>query len=538
MARPKQEAAPPAGPLTEPAAAARIAAGAHEDPFSVLGLHTVGGGLVIRAFVPGADSIEAVDPETGRRIAALSPVAGAAGMFDGPVPRRKKRFAYRLRVSGGGDTWAEDDPYRFPPVIGEADEYLFAEGTHRRLWEVLGAHVTLHEDVSGTHFAVWAPNAARVSVIGDFNFWDGRRHVMRRRGATGIWEIFLPGIAEGARYKYEIRGPDGAILPHKADPFGFGAEHPPATASVVRDLRGYAWADYGWMTHRDEFNRRDHPVSIYEVHLGSWRRVADDGNRPLSYLEHAEQLVGYARDLGFTHIELLPVSEYPFDGSWGYQPVGLYAPTIRHGTAAEFRAFVEACHAAGLGLIIDWVPGHFPTDAHGLGNFDGTALYEHADPREGFHPDWNTLIFNYGRREVRNYLIANALYWLKEFHVDGLRVDAVASMLYLDYSREEGEWLPNRYGGRENLEAIEFLKELTETLRREVPGCVTIAEESTAWPGVTRPVAEGGLGFTFKWNMGWMHDTLKFFRRDPVHRRYHLEQLTFAMMYENSERFL
>jgi len=394
----------------------------------------------------------------------------------------------------------------------------------------------VHEAVAGTHFAVWAPNAQRVSVVGDFNIWDGRRAPMRRRGATGVWEIFIPGLGEGAIYKYEICGHDGVVLPLKADPVGFGSEHAPANGSVVRRIDGAVWHDGDWMAARAAHHAIDAAVSIYEVHLGSWKRAP--GNRMLSYLELAEQLVDYAADMGFTHIELMPVSEYPFDGSWGYQPVGLFAPTIRHGTPAEFRALIDAAHRRGLGVLLDWVPGHFPTDPHGLGRFDGTALYEHADPREGFHQDWNTLIYNYGRVEVANYLTSNALYWLEEYHVDGLRVDAVASMLYRDYSRAAGEWVPNKDGGRENYEAIGFLQRVNVTAYGEVPGVVTVAEESTAFPGVSRPVDHGGLGFGYKWNMGWMNDTLSYMSRDPVYRRHHHHQMTFSLHYAWSENFI
>lgn len=512
--------------------------GRHTNPFAVLGLHEVGGKLTLRAFVPGAESVDAVDAKTGRKIASLTTVPGAEGVFVGQASRRKSRFAYRLRISKGDDTWIADDPYRFGPVLGELDEHLIGEGAHRRLWDVLGAHVITHEGVQGTHFAVWAPNARRVSVVGDFNGWDGRTHVMRGRGQTGVWEIFVPGIGDGEPYKYELQGQDGTLLPQKADPFAFGAEHPPKTASVVRQLKGHEWTDKGWMNKRQALHRIDRPISVYEVHLGSWRRVPEEGNRPLSYAEHAEQLVSYAKDMGFTHLELMPVSEFPFDGSWGYQPIGLFAPTIRHGTLEEFRAFVEACHNADLGLILDWVPGHFPEDEHGLGRFDGTPLYEHADRKEGFHPDWNTLVYNYGRREVRNFLTSNAVYWLREHHIDGLRVDAVASMLYRDYSRKEGEWVPNVHGGRENLEAISFLQEMNATAYADMPGIMTIAEESTAFPGVSGPTDTGGLGFGFKWNMGWMNDTLSYMAEDPVHRKFHHTKMTFGLHYAFSENFI
>ncbi|WP_424988259.1 1,4-alpha-glucan branching protein GlgB [Microbulbifer sp. S227A] len=515
-----------------------IAAGRFSDPFAVLGLHAVDGKLSVRCFHPDADRAEVLDPRTGRRIMGLDPHPDAPGLFTGIAARRRKPFAYRLRFGAGEQVWEAQDPYRFGPVLGEIDEYLIGEGAHQQLWRVLGAHLTTHEGSAGTHFAVWAPNASRVSVVGGFNNWDGRRAVMRRRGQTGVWEIFLPDVGEGAAYKYELLDGSGGLLPLKSDPVGFGSEHPPQTASVVREIDRHVWADAGWMAGRAARHRPDAPMSIYEVHLGSWRRVPEEGSRPLSYREHADQLVGYARDMGFTHIELMPVSEFPFDGSWGYQPVGLFAPTIRHGTPEEFQAFVDACHAADIGLILDWVPGHFPTDQHGLGQFDGTALYEHADPREGFHQDWNTLIYNYGRREVANYLTANAQYWLGEYHIDGLRVDAVASMLYRDYSREDGQWVPNVHGGRENLEAIAFMQQMNTLTYGTYPGMMTIAEESTAFPGVSAPVDGGGLGFGFKWNMGWMNDTLAYIAEDPVHRKYHHDKLTFGLLYAFSENFI
>jgi 1,4-alpha-glucan branching enzyme len=429
-----------------------------------------------------------------------------------------------------------EDPYRYAPVLGEIDDYLIGEGTHRALWRVLGAHVRAHEGVAGTHFALWAPNARRVAVVGDFNGWDARRHGLRPRGATGVWEIFLPGVGEGAAYKYAITGPDGAALQLKADPVGFGSQHPPENASVVRDIAGYGWRDGDWMARRAGANARTAPISIYEVHLGSWRRKAE--GRRISYREAADELVGYAVEMGFTHLELLPISEYPFEGSWGYQPVGLYAPTVRHGPPHEFRDLVDAAHLAGLGVILDWVPGHFPTDAHGLARFDGTALYEHADPKEGVHRDWNTLIYNYGRREVKNYLIANALYWLEEYHIDGLRVDAVASMLYRDYSREPGQWVPNKDGGNENYEAIDFLRAMNVAAYGAHPGVMTVAEESTSFTKVSAPVHEGGLGFGFKWNMGWMNDTLRYMAEDPVNRKYHHDKVTFGLHYAFSENFV
>ncbi len=518
-----------AEPLVEAGAARAIADGSHGDPFSVLGPHQKGKRWTVTAFVPGADRLTVL---AATEVEAAA-VPGVPGLF---VAEIGKNLPYRLRAGQGDNIWEFEDAFRFGPVLGEMDEYLLGEGTHRRLWQALGAHAITHEGVEGTHFAVWAPNAQRVSVVGDFNVWDGRRHPMRRRGATGVWETFVPEIGEGTAYKYEIRGPGGAILPLKADPVGFGSEHPPKTASVVRRITGAKWADDRWLKERADRQTIDAPISIYEVHLGSWRRAP--GDRMLSYQELAEQLVDYVATMGFTHLELLPISEHPFDGSWGYQPVGLFAPTIRHGTPPEFRAFVDAAHKRGLGILLDWVPGHFPTDPHGLGRFDGTALYEHADPREGFHQDWNTLIYNYGRREVANYLVSNALYWLEEYHLDGLRVDAVASMLYRDYSRGEGQWIPNRDGGRENYEAIELLRRMNITAYGEVPGIMTVAEESTAFPGVSRPANHGGLGFGFKWNMGWMNDTLSYMHKDPIHRKWHHHQMTFGLHYAWSENYI
>jgi 1,4-alpha-glucan branching enzyme len=427
-----------------------------------------------------------------------------------------------------------DDPYRFPPLLGEMDVWLMAEGTHLRPYEVLGATPRTLLGVPGTGFAVWAPNAARVSVVGQFNQWDGRSHPMRLRSECGIWEIFIPGVAAGVAYKYELRTHAGQVLPLKADPCALSAELRPATASIVAPLPPLVPPS----ADRQRANALDAPISIYEVHLGSWRRKPEEGNRWLNWDELADQLVPYASAQGFTHLELLPISEHPFDGSWGYQPIGLYAPTARFGEPAGFRRFVQRCHAQGLGLIIDWVPAHFPNDAHGLGEFDGTALYEHADPREGFHHDWNTLIYNFGRTEVRNFLVGNALYWLERYGVDGLRVDAVASMLYRDYSRKAGEWVPNLHGGRENLEAIAFLKRVNEVVGVERPQAVTLAEESTAFPAVSRPTYLGGLGFHYKWNMGWMHDSLQYMARDPVHRCHHHGEITFSMVYAFNENFV
>ncbi len=442
---------------------------------------------------------------------------------------------YRLRVkweSGIEDTF--DDPYRFPLVLGEMDVWLLGEGTHLRPFEVLGAQISTMLGIAGVRFAVWAPNASRVSVVGDFNLWDGRRHPMRQRRECGVWELFLPGIGRGARYKFEIRSNSGHVLPQHADPYALQSELRPATASVVCELPAVQPPSH----ERQLANALNAPISIYEVHLGSWRRVTEDGNRWLTWDELADTLVPYVQEMGFTHIELMPVSEHPFDGSWGYQPIGVYAPTSRFGEPAGFGRLVERCHAAGIGLILDWVPAHFPTDIHGLANFDGTQLYEYADPKEGFHNDWNTLIYNLGRTEVRNFLVGNALYWLERFGVDGLRVDAVASMLYKDYSRKAGEWVPNAYGGRENLDAIAFLKRMNEVVGVERPQAITLAEESTAYPAVSRPTFAGGLGFHYKWNMGWMHDTLSYISRDPIYRQHHQGELTFGLLYAFNENFV
>ena len=430
-----------------------------------------------------------------------------------------------------------EEPKNFKPVISDFDQYLIGEGSHNQLWRVLGANVITQQAKKGVHFAVWAPNAQRVSVIGSFNDWNDNQSPMSPAGNTGVWEIFVPNLGEGAIYKFRITGADNVVR-DKADPVGFGSQHPPEKASVVRDIDNYNWKDADWIKKRGKTADRHQPVSIYEVHLGSWRRKYDDNGRPLSYLELAHDLVGYVKYMGFTHIELLPVTEFPFDGSWGYQPVGLYAPTIRFGPPNEFRAFIDAAHDAGLGVLLDWVPGHFPNDAHGMEQFDGTALYEHADPREGFHQDWNTLIPNYGRREVKNYYIANALYWLEEYHLDGLRVDAVASMLYRDYSREDGEWVPNKDGGRENYEAIEFLQEMNTAAYGADNSVMTVAEESTSFPGVSQPVHAGGLGFGYKWNMGWMNDTLQYMKRDPIYRQHDHHLMTFPINWAFTENFI
>jgi len=515
-----------------------LASGDHGDPFAVLGMHEAADGrVVVRACLPGARSVAVVDAAGGRTVADL-PRIHEAGIFAGPAGNRRRRFAYRLRIDWNGQTLEADDAYRFPPMIGDFDLHLLGEGNHLRAYEVMGAHPRTVDGVEGVAFAVWAPNARRVSVVGGFNGWDGRRHVMRLRHGSGIWEIFVPGIGPGEPYKFEIKARDGRLLPLKTDPYAFAAEVPPKTASVVAAERPFPWRDALWCGRRGETNALDAPIAAYEVHLGSWRRKSEEGDRFLTYRELADELVPYVRDMGFTHIELMPVSEFPFDGSWGYQPIGLFAPTSRFGTPDDFRAFVDACHAADIGVLVDWVPGHFPTDEHGLGLFDGTHLYEHADPRKGRHTDWGTLIYNYGRREVANFLLANARYWIDRFHIDGLRVDAVASMLYLDYSRKPGEWVPNQYGGNENLEAVAFLRRMNEVVFAEGGGATTVAEESTAWPMVSRPTYLGGLGFGLKWNMGWMHDTLQYMSKEPIHRRYHLNNLTFGLVYAFTENFV
>ena len=503
--------------------------GRHPAPFEVLGPRRSGNRRWIVTFQPTADSVQVT---VAGKTTPLPRVGG--DVFAGAVPGK----AYTLTMRyGDGSEHITHDPFAFDPMLSDFDQYLVGEGTHKELWRILGAHVTTHQKVDGVHFAVWAPNARRVSVVGEFNQWDGRRHPMRPAGQTGVWEIFLPGVGDGALYKYEVIGADGTVA-LKADPVGFGSQHPPEKASVVRDIEGYGWKDAAWMKSRATRADRRQPVSIYEVHLGSWRRRYDDGGRPLSYKELARDLVGYVKHMGFTHIELLPISEFPFDGSWGYQPVGLYAPTIRFGPPHEFRDLIEAAHAAEIGVLLDWVPGHFPTDEHGLAKFDGTALYEPADPREGFHQDWNTLIPNYGRTEVRNYYIANALYWMEEYHLDGLRVDAVASMLYRDYSRDEGEWVPNKDGGRENYEAIDFLKEMNVAVYGADPSVMTVAEESTSFPQVSHPVHVGGLGFGYKWNMGWMNDTLRYMEKDPIYRQHDHHLMTFPIDWAFTENFI
>ena len=515
------------------AAMEAIVAGQHANPFEILGLHQHGKSWVVRAFVPGALGID-VHTLDGKMAGALAQ-RHAGGFFEGTI-KLTARQPLRFSCSNEGGAWTVIDAYSFGPVLGPMDDYYIGEGNHLRLHDKLGAHPIHHEGADGVHFAVWAPNAERVSVVGDFNGWDGRLHVMRKRLNTGIWETFVPGAHEHQGYKFELLGQGGARLPLKADPFGFAAELRPNTASKVARTDGFTWTDADYLKHRTARDQRRAPMSIYEVHAGSWRLGPD--KRFLTYDELAEQLVAYVKDMGFTHIELLPVSEHPFDPSWGYQPTGLFAPTSRFGSPDGFARFVDHAHAQGVGIILDWVPAHFPTDEFGLAKFDGSALYEHADPRQGFHPDWNTAIYNFGRREVSSFLLNNALFWCGKYHIDGLRVDAVASMLYLDYSRKEGEWIPNKDGGRENLEAIAFLQRMNHEVYGQNPGVVTIAEESTAFPGVSKPTSTGGLGFGFKWNMGFMHDTLEYMKRDAVHRKHHHNDLTFGLLYAFSENFV
>ncbi|WP_131748261.1 1,4-alpha-glucan branching protein GlgB [Frankia sp. Cppng1_Ct_nod] len=523
-----QQGSPPPSLLVEAGELERLVSGSHHDPHSVLGAHPNGGWTIVRALRP--DAMTVVVLTGGERFECDRLHSGgvfAAALPTGTVPD------YRLEVGYSDATHVVDDPYRYLPTLGEMDRHLIGEGRHEQLWKALGAHVRRYPgttgEISGVGFAVWAPNARGVRVVGDFDFWDGRAYPMRSLGAAGVWELFVPDIGGGCRYKYEILGFDG-VWRQKADPLALHTENPPATASVVFES-DYTWGDEAWLARRRRTSWHAAPMSIYEVHLGSWRKG-------LSYRELADELVAYVRDMGFTHVELLPVAEHPFGGSWGYQVSAYYAPTSRFGDPDDFRQLVDQLHQAGIGVIVDWVPAHFPRDIWALGRFDGTPLYEHPDPRRGEQPDWGTYVFDFGRPEVRNFLVANALYWFEEFHIDGLRVDAVASMLYLDYSRPDGGWVPNIHGGRENLEAVSFLQETTATVYRRVPGAVVIAEESTAWPGVTRPTHLGGLGFGFKWNMGWMHDTLDYLAREPVFRSYHHQQLTFSMMYAYSENFI
>ena len=513
-------------------AIAALMEGRHADPFALLGVHAGPEGSFARVWLPGAETAEAHDL-SGQPLGSLRRIDDD-GLFEGPITGGPQPLRYR--ATGGGSEWWVADPYSFGPVLGPIDDVLMGEGTHLRLHDKLGAHAIEHEGADGIHFAVWAPNAQRVAVVGDFNDWDGRRHGMRRRGDVGVWEIFLPDIGAGRRYKFEILGADGLVQPLKADPFAFAAELRPATASITTTAPQHEWQDAAHRAHWATVDSRRVPISIYEVHAGSWDR--DEHGWFLSWDALADRLIPYVIEMGFTHIEFLPISEHPYDPSWGYQATGLYAPTARFGDHEGFARFVDGAHKVGVGVLVDWVPAHFPTDGFGLARFDGTALYEHEDPRLGFHPDWNTAIYNFGRREVSSFLVNNAVFWAERYHVDGLRVDAVASMLYRDYSREPGEWVPNEAGGRENWEAVAFLREMNRQVCAQHPGVFTVAEESTAWPGVSRPTHDDGLGFGFKWNMGFMHDTLQYMRREPVHRRHHHGEITFGLQYAFSENFI
>lgn len=515
---------------------AKVLNATHDQPHHFLGLHPCveSGYLEARTFQPGAKAVSVVDKASGKVVAKLTEQQ-KSGLFVKTI-RRKKAFDYQLKINWGDGEQLLDDPFAFGSQLSDFDIHLLAEGRLDKAYDKLGGHLIEVNGVKGASFAVWAPNASSVSVVGDFNHWDGRRHPMSNRNNSGIWDIFIPGVPALSSYKFELKDQQGKLLPLKADPFGKAAQLRPDNASVLAPEPNHRWQDKQWMSSRELRNRKDAPISIYEVHLGSWQR--DENNQYLNYREIADRLIPYTLEMGFTHIQLMPVSEYPFDGSWGYQPVGLFAPSSRFGSADEFQYLVDRCHIAGLGLLIDWVPGHFPSDEHGLAQFDGTHLYEHADPRQGYHPDWNTLIYNYGRVEVANFLVNSALVWLDKYHVDGIRVDAVASMLYLDYSREPDQWIPNHLGGRENLEAVAFLQRFNEQLYRDYPGAFSVAEESTAWPGVSQPTDQGGLGFGYKWNMGWMNDTLEYMKRDPVHRQYHHNEISFGLVYAFDENFI
>ncbi|HNZ21715.1 MAG TPA: 1,4-alpha-glucan branching protein GlgB [Polyangiaceae bacterium] len=511
-----------------------IADAQHGQPFQVLGPHQDEHGACIRAYHPMAVACWIVGIDDGKLLAEAKLIE-PRGVFEAALTSIPS--AYRLRYRNEkGDEWEEEDPYRFASQLSEFDLHLLREGTHYRTWEKLGAHLVTIDGVHGVRFVVWAPNAKRVSVVGDFNQWDGRRHAMRKHEGNGLWEIFVPGVGHGDVYKFEVFPNHGELAMLKADPFAFYTEVPPKSASRVYDLSGYSWKDDAWMAARAKAEPLAEPVSVYEVHLGSWMHKEDGFS--LSYREAAHKLAAYVKEMGFTHVELLPITEHPFYGSWGYQTMHFFAPTSRFGTPSELMEFIDVLHENGIGVILDWVPAHFPTDGHGLAEFDGTHLYEHADPREGIHRDWNTMVFNYGRTEVWNFLLASALFWMEVYHFDGIRVDAVASMLYRDYSRKEGDWIPNRFGGRENLEAVEFIKHLNVLLYQYFPGVITIAEESTAWAGVSRPTYLGGLGFTFKWNMGWMHDVLGYMSKEPIHRKYHANEFTFSMLYAYTENFV
>ncbi|WP_417760455.1 1,4-alpha-glucan branching protein GlgB [Shewanella sp.] len=517
-----------------------LAEGRHGDPFSWLGMHLVGSdkpSLVVRAVLPGATKVDVLDKKTGKKVTSLTAVSGAEPLFVGKMPRRVKPFPYLLQVSYPAAQHTVSDPYSFSSLLNDDDTYLFNEGRQQQAWHFLGANWHEVDGEQGIQFCVWAPNAQSVSVVADFNCWDKRRHSMRKHPASGIWGIFIPGLVGLEHYKFAIQTAGGGWH-EKADPYARSMEPPPYNASIVPPRDQWQWRDSKWMKRRAQTAWHQAPVSIYEVHLGSWRRKGDDGRDYISYQDAVSHLIPYVKELGFTHVEFMPLSEFPFDGSWGYQPVGMYAPTYRFGDAAGLKMMIDAFHQEGIGVILDWVPAHFPKDPHGLGNFDGTCLYEHQDPQRGSHPDWDTLIYNYGRKEVQSFLLSNACYWLQEFHIDGLRLDAVSSMLYLDYSRKAGEWSPNQFGGRENLEAIELLQELNTRLYASFPGIMMIAEESTAWGGVSRAVSAGGLGFGFKWNMGWMHDTLCYIGRDPVYRSFHHHEMTFSMVYAYTEQFI
>ena len=521
------------GPEPDRGAVASLVAARHGDPFSLLGRHPTEAGFVIRTFQPDADQVEAVARGTGLSLGRLARIH-PDGLWAGRVASDEP---YLLRLTAQGGRYDIEDPYSFPPLLGDLDLYLLAAGRHHDFARMMGAHVLTVDGVQGVRFTVWAPNAQRVSVVGAFNNWDGRRHPMRRREPSATWELFIPRLAAGTIYKYELVGPWGEVLPLRADPCAWAAEVPPATASVVADPH-VAWTDEAWLAERAARQNEHAPISIYEVHATSWLPTGAHAADSATWDDLAARLIPYATSLGFTHLELMPIMEHPFGGSWGYQPLGQFAPQARLGPPDGFGRFVDRAHRAGLGIILDWVPAHFPTDAHGLARFDGTPLYEHEDPREGFHQDWNTYIFNLGRNEVRGFMIGSALHWLEYWHADGLRVDAVASMLYRDYSRKDGEWIPNQHGGRENLESISFLQDLSRAVRARIPGALLIAEESTAFPGVSRPADEGGLGFDFKWNMGWMHDTLHYIEEQPVYRRYHHGEISFGLVYAFSEKFV
>jgi 1,4-alpha-glucan branching enzyme len=520
----------------------QLVQGLHWDPLSILGAHPRNQDspptVMIRCFLPEANDVALLLSKPGRQPIPMTRLH-EGGLFETIIPEPIGTSPYRLRITTrAGQVSDRYDPYAFTPLLTDFELHLFGEGTFLKAYETMGAHLRTAQGIAGVHFVVWAPNAMRVSVVGDFNEWDGRRHPMTNRGTTGLWELFIPELTDGTLYKYEIRSRhhDAPLL--KADPYAVASELRPKTASIVRELSSYCWKDHAWMTARAQQKPLATPLSIYEVHLGSWMRIPEEGNRWLTYSELAEKLIPYVKNMGYTHIELMPITEHPFDGSWGYQTTGYFAATSRHGSPEEFMAFVDTAHQAGIGVLTDWTPAHFPDDPHGLAQFDGTYLYDHADPRLGYHPDWHSRIFNYDRVEVRNFLLNSGLFWLDRYHIDGLRVDAVASMLYLNYGRKEGEWIPNRFGGHENLGAVTLLKDLNVHVHHDFPGAITIAEESTSWPGVSRPTYVGGLGFTFKWNMGWMHDMLDYFGHDPVHRRFHQNRITFGLLYAFNENFV